>query len=447
MRRRPFLAALLPAVLPATAAAERESAARLVDRSEPASAPAHASTAMPAPARTDGATRARADAHADATRPSPPGTQAAPDSGPAPSTGITHRPLSFPADHGAHPDTHIEWWYVTGWLRDVDRTGARTGATDAETAPPDFGFQATFFRMRTGLAQDSPSRFAARQLVFAHVALTDLSAGRPPGAPALLHDQRAAREGFGIAVVPAAGGEQVLRLRDWTLARAAGGGVDGRSSHLRIETRCEGFALSLALDGTQPLLLQGEAGYSRKGPRPEQASRYYSEPQLRVRGRVERTGAPARGVEGRAWLDHEWSDQLLAPGAAGWDWIGIDLLDGGALMAFRVRGLDGRPVWAGGSWRDASGALRIFGADEVEFRPLRRWRSPRTQAEYPVEWQVQTPAGRFHVAALHDDQELDSRASTGAVYWEGLSGLHAEDGRLIGWGYLELTGYQERLRL
>ncbi|HEX7689910.1 MAG TPA: lipocalin-like domain-containing protein [Burkholderiaceae bacterium] len=420
MHRRLFLATLLPALPPATAFAGREAAsATAVDTGTPVS--------------SQGAV--------------------------AEMTGITHRPLRFPADHGAHPDSHIEWWYVTGWLRDTGHpSAARPGNADTtataqadgeagDTPPPDFGFQATFFRMRTGLAQDSPSRFAARQLVFAHVALTDLSSGRPAHAAALLHDQRAAREGLGIASVPAADGEQVVRLRDWTLARAPGSGADGRSSHLRIEAPCNGFALSLALDGTQPVLLQGEAGYSRKGPRPGQASRYYSEPQLRVRGHVGRTGAPPREVAGRAWLDHEWSDELMSPDAAGWDWIGIDLLDGGALMAFRMRGRDGRPVWAGGSHRDASGTLRVFGPDEVEFRPLRRWRSPRTQAEYPVEWQLRTPAGRFRLAALHDDQELDSRASTGAVYWEGLSGLHDENGRVVGWGYLELTGYLERLRL
>jgi len=48
---------------------------------------------------------------------------------------------------------------------------------------------------------------------------------------------------------------------------------------------------------------------------------------------------------------------------------------------------------------------------------------------------------------LQDDQELDSRASTGAIYWEGLSALRTDDGRAVGWGYLELTGYAGQLRL
>ena len=365
------------------------------------------------------------------------GAMPSPDASVNPPLGITHRALRFPADHGAHPDTHIEWWYVTGWL----------GAGDALSATrpvPEFGFQATFFRSRTDLAQDSASRFAARQLVFAHVALTDLAAGVHGGG--LMHDQRAAREGFGVVQTPAASGTQVVQLHDWLLQRAAAPDPSS-SGTMRVDVRSDRFALSLGLSGTQPLLLQGEAGYSQKGPDPRQASHYYSEPQLAVRGRVERAGAPARDVSGRAWLDHEWSDELLPAEAVGWDWIGINLLDGAALMAFRLRRADGSALWAGGSFRSASGALRVFAANEVRFDALRRWTSPRTQASYPVEWTLTTPAGRWRLAALQDDQELDSRESTGSVYWEGLSALRSDGGETLGYGYLELTGYSGKLRL
>ncbi len=354
-----------------------------------------------------------------------------------PPLGITHRALRFPADHGAHPDTHIEWWYVTGWL----------GAEDAVSASrpvPEFGFQVTFFRSRTDLAQDSASRFAARQLVFAHVALTDLATGAHGGG--LMHDQRAAREGFGFVQTPTASGTQVVRLRDWSLQRPATRDSPGDGT-MRVEVRSDRFTLSLGLSGTQPILLQGDAGYSQKGPEPRQASHYYREPQLAVRGRVERAGAPARDVSGRAWLDHEWSNELLPAEAVGWDWTGINLLDGAALMAFRLRRADGSALWAGGSFRGASGELRVFAADEVRFEALRRWMSPRTQTSYPVEWTLTTPIGRWRVTALQDDQELDSRESTGSVYWEGLSALRSDSGKTLGYGYLELTGYSGKLRL
>ena len=47
---------------------------------------------------------------------------------------------------------------------------------------------------------------------------------------------------------------------------------------------------------------------------------------------------------------------------------------------------------------------------------------------------------------LIDDQELDSRASTGTIYWEGAVRALAS-GRRVGHGYLELTGYGASLRL
>ncbi len=390
MRRRPFVAGLLPALL---------------------------------------ATRSQATA---ATAAASPASDVAP-------LGVTHRALRFPADHGAHPDTHVEWWYVTGWLR----AGAgRAGAVEGDVAkPPDFGFQVTFFRTRTGLAETSASRFAARQLVFAHVALIDLAASAKDGGGSM-HDQRAAREGFGLVQVPGASGAQVVQLRDWSLQR-----LPSTDTQLRIAVRSDRFALNLDLAGTQPVLLQGDSGYSQKGPDPRQASHYYSEPQLAVRGRVERAGASALEVSGRAWLDHEWSNEYLGAEALGWDWVGFNLLDGAALMAFRLRHADGSASWAGGSYRSAAGTLTTFGASEVRFEPQRRWSSPRTQAAYPVEWILTTPAGRWRVVALHDDQELDSRGSTGSIYWEGLCALRREDGGTVGHGYLELTGYAGRLRL
>src|SRR4051794_33394047 len=80
--------------------------------------------------------------------------------------------LTFPRDFGAHPGTRTEWWYITGTL---------------EAAPRTWGFQITFFRSETGVAADNPSRFAARELVFAHAALTDIAGRR------LRHDERIAR--------------------------------------------------------------------------------------------------------------------------------------------------------------------------------------------------------------------------------------------------------------
>ena len=323
--------------------------------------------------------------------------------------------LAFPRDHGSHSGFRTEWWYVTGWTTDASGV--------------DRGVQVTFFRNRPGLAESSGSSFAPRELLFAHAAIADARVGR------LVHDQRAARAGFGLAEASAATTD--VRLDDWSLVR------DGDRYRARVEAR--DFAIDLRFRATQPVLLQGERGVSRKGPLPGQASGYYSVPQLDADGTIAVEGRTL-AVSGRAWLDHEWSSSYLAPAAAGWDWIGVNLDDGAALMAFRMRGRDGGTFWAGGTLRDASGRLRTYAPHEVAFAPGRTWRSPRTGIVYPVTFDVRVADFAIALDPLMDDQELDARGSVGIVYWEGAVRVRGSGG-LGGRGYLELTGYGDPLVL
>jgi predicted secreted hydrolase len=371
-------------------------------------------------------------------------------------------PLTFPADFGAHPAFRTEWWYATGWLEQPD-------------GKP-LGFQVTFFRTATAHDASNPSRFAPKQLVIAHAALSDPALGK------LLHGQKIAREGFGLAW--ARTGDTDVKLDQWRLQRGTANDAANRSDYNATISTSD-FAMSLHMTATQPPLLQGEQGYSRKGEKSAQASYYYSEPQLVVSGTVTRAGV-TQTVRGTAWLDHEWSTTVLDENATGWDWTGINLADGGALMAFQVRGKGGEKLWAHATMRSASGSLRQFSSSDVLFRPRRIWRSGRTGASYPVAMVLQTGDLLWQLDPLQDDQELDSRLSTGAVYWEGaitvrrtqvsppvsegknaapnsgatappvqngggsavpndLSGVMP--GTLAGRGYLELTGYFKPLKL
>ena len=325
------------------------------------------------------------------------------------------RALTFPADFGSHPGFRTEWWYVTGWLR------------TASHAP--LGFQITFFRTRPDIWRGNPSAFNPRQVLIAHCALSDPKRGR------LWRAQTIERAGFGLA--QAGTGDTNVWIGRWRLERRNG----------VYASRCVGNDFSLALDfaPTQPPLLNGKAGYSRKGPEKGAASDYYSLPQLRVTGRVIRAGHTAR-VSGVAWLDHEWSSTYLDHAAVGWDWIGINLRDGGALMAFRIRAADGSSRWAGGTIRSAAGRVRVLKPDEVRFTPLRTWLSPRTAVRYPVEWRVHAANRVVTLKPLMNDQENDSRATSGTLYWEGAVRAY-EGGRLTGRGYLELTGYGGKLHL
>ena len=300
---------------------------------------------------------------------------------------VIPRRLVFPRDHGAHPEFRTEWWYITGWLEEP------------------MGFQITFFRARPQEQSANPSAFNPTQVLFAHVALADPKRGR------LLHDQRAARAGFTLAHAEL--DRTGVWIDDWRLEQ------HGDRYEAKIAARDFEFEFTLF---AQQLLLQGEAGFSRKGHRPGEASYYYSRPHMNVVGTVN-----GRAVGGTAWLDHEWSSAYLAPEAAGWDWAGINLFGGGSLTAFRMRNREGGVH---------------YGAPGSRFQPLRTWRSPRTGVEYPVAMQVND----LRLEPLMDDQELDSRASTGAIYWEGAVRAY-RGANEVGRGYLELTGYWKPMKL
>ena len=335
---------------------------------------------------------------------------------PAPYPIVTPgRGFAFPADHGGHPDYRTEWWYVTGNLR------ADNGR--------EFGFQITFFRVRPRVDRANPSAFAARQILFAHVALSDAQSTR------LLHDSRSARAGFGIANARLGDGD--VAIRDWRLVRRSDG-------IWRTRVAARGFSLDLALKPTQPPLLQGNRGYSRKGPDTAEASYYYSIPQMAVRGTI-KIGDASHTVFGKAWLDREWSSNYLNPLAVGWDWTGLNFDDGSALMLFRIRRANGTTLWAGGSYRDAKARLVVLAPHDVLFRTRQRWRSSRTGAIYPVAQSVtvRLPTGirTLALAPAFDDQEVDARRSGLPVYWEGVVKTQG------GAGYLELTGYVAPLRM
>ena len=300
------------------------------------------------------------------------------------------RALQFPRDHGAHPASRIEWWYATGWVVAVPVEQASAGATDGwpVTAPEDarlIGFQVTFFRIRTGLGDGLAGRFVPRQLLFAHAAISEIGAGRHRHAERLARWSGADDTHLRARALRA---DADIAVGGWSLRRDEAADAS-HGPRVAWHTAIDGgdFGFDLALRRTQPVLLQGDAGFSRKGPQEAQASHYLSEPHLRVQGRLRLEAAaglyptPAgqpkavpsgHAVRGRAWLDQEWSDELLHPDAVGWDWIGINLFDGCALTAFQLRRADGSALWVGAASARALRRSRRRPPARRPGRPARR---------------------------------------------------------------------------
>jgi predicted secreted hydrolase len=338
------------------------------------------------------------------------------------------RAFVFPDDHGPHPDHRTEWWYVTGNLEGED------GGS--------FGIQFTLFR--SALAPGSPaadSEWATHQLYLGHLAVTDVQGQRH------LHRERLARGAAGLA----GAGATPFRvwLEDWELASvdpaspAAPGDPDAIFP-LRLRAGDEDFALDLRLEAGRGLVLQGDAGYSRKGADPSNASYYFSYPRMPASGTL-RIGDRLHRVTGLTWMDREWSTSALDAEQVGWDWFALQLSTGEDLMVFQLRRRDGTldPVNRG-LLVTADGTPLTLGPDEWSLEVLDRWASPRDGVTYPSRWRLHLP--RYDLDVTLTPLVADQEMLLSVRYWEGaiaVDGTGPGERPVSGRGYVELTGYAE----
>jgi predicted secreted hydrolase len=355
--------------------------------------------------------------------------------GPAPAPTFRVPPpdhrWSFPADHRAHPGYRNEWWYFTGTV-EVDGDPGRR-----------LGFQVTFFRV--GLVPEAPpvdSGWAAADAVMAHVAVTDVSAGRHVFSEVLWR------------AVPLLGGfppapDPVVA---WGRAPAGTAGrwevrLDGAGFRLIARDEARGLALDLALAPWKPPALQGPNGLSRKSAEKGYASLYASLTRLATTGTIE-LGGRRLAVRGESWMDREVGSSQLAPDQVGWDWWGLRLRDGRDLMLSVLRRRDGTASWRNATLVERDGHVRLLAPDEWTARPTGSWRSDATGAIYPAGWEIAVPGQGLRLSVTPELAAAENRSELvpGLFYWEGPVRVADERGAAAGEGYVELTGYGEKAR-
>jgi predicted secreted hydrolase len=331
---------------------------------------------------------------------------------------------SFPRDHHAMPGYRSEWWYLTGQV-------AAAGA-DA----PTHGLQLTIFRL--GLAPERPpwrSRWAARDLVLGHLAVTEFASGRHRFREVLT------RAGPGRGGFPAPGDSVLAWVRGpagtdepWEIVRREDGFA------VRATDARAGLLLDLDLAPERAPVFHGPDGYSEKDGAAGSGSLYYSFTRLAARGRVA-AGADTLQVRGRCWFDREVFTSQLAPRHVGWMWLGVQLADGRDLMAFALRDTSGAVDVTHATLVDGDGDVRWFDPPRDFLQPRAWWTSEETGGRYPVSWRVALPAADLHLdlAALAPAQENVGPRS-GIVYWEGAVAGQTDAGVACR-GYVELTGY------
>jgi predicted secreted hydrolase len=354
---------------------------------------------------------------------------------PTPTHGPTRAPdpvaITFPRDDAPH-DRLTEWWYVTGHLAGED--GRR------------FGFEAVVFRAERG---GFPVSWAS------HLALTHETAGEfryaqrafvGPDADRSLRGADGIPQRFDLVIpeVDAATGS-ISAAEPWMLSGAVGGlTIQAQLSDTEAVASGGGFALTLAFPASgRPPALHGGSGWLDFGP--AGGSYYYSLTRLVGAGVLALDGADVP-VTGIAWFDHQWGD-FISVGGGGWDWFAVNLDDGTDLTISLVRAADGSYPLVYGTLVDVDGRTTNLEqtAFEVEADPARTWTSPASRATYPAGWTIRIP-GEGLVIDLEPTvaaQELDTRATTGVVYWEGSQVVTAtRDGVPVGGeAYVELTGY------
>jgi RND superfamily putative drug exporter len=338
---------------------------------------------------------------------------------PGPSRQPDPQPVVFPRDEGPHARL-TEWWYDTGHL--VTAAGRR------------FGFEFVIFRAERGAF---PVTWAS------HLAITD-EAGN-----AFRFDQRSevGRQvdrsppggGFDLTFSgQAAPGVPVPGAVPWTMSGAGG------HDQLAATGTSAGapFGIRLALDaGTRPPVLHDHDGFVDFGA--AGGSYYYSRTRMTATGTLTLDGQ-ALAVTGEAWFDHQWGD-FIAVGGGGWDWFAVNLDDGSDLTLSLVRAADGTYPLVYGTYVHPDGSFEHLDRSAFQVVVGASWVSPATGATYPAAWQVTLP-GKGLVINLRPSvaaQELDTRPTTGVVYWEGSQVVSAtrNGSSLGGEAYVELTGY------
>jgi len=332
------------------------------------------------------------------------------------------RPFDFPADHGPHPNFQTEWWYYTGNLQTVDDRR--------------FGYQLTFFRRALtppDRREDRASDWATDQVYMAHFALTDVAA-----------DQHQAFERFSRGAAGLAGAfspPYQVWLEDWRVEQVT---EDHRV--LRMQAAQEELAIDLQLIDRKGPILQGDRGYSQKGPDPGNASYYYSQTRLETSGTVQ-VGEMALDVAGWSWMDHEFSTGALAPHQVGWDWFALQLDDNTELMVFQIRQTDGAvDPFSSGTVIDIDGGAGHLTHEDFAIQVEATWRSPHSGGTYPSRWTIRVPKADIDLTI--EPTVADQEMNVSYAYWEGavrVRGEHAGE-TVRGQGYVELTGYTDSVR-
>ncbi len=330
-------------------------------------------------------------------------------------------PWQFPRDHGRHAEYQTEWWYFTGNLR------AENGRR--------LGYELTFFRQALAFSLlPRPSSWAFRDAYVAHFAITDAANER------FLYDQKTARGALNLAGADST--SLAVHLGDWFVRQETlVDGADDGKIHLRAASAFG--RIDFTLTPLQPPVFHGERGLLPNSALPGDAAYYYSLTSLQTEGTLLVDGETWR-VQGTSWMDHEFFTPVSNPDIIGWDWLSLHLSDSTAVMLANLRHVGGaNSPFSAGTFIHRDGSTQALSSRDFVFAPQAWWTSPASAGKYPIEWKIKFLDYEMRLTTPVKNQELDTRRTTGKIYWEGYVEVVGKKGKqaIRGEGYLEMTGY------
>jgi predicted secreted hydrolase len=327
---------------------------------------------------------------------------------------------SFPRDHNAHPEFATEWWYYTGHLK--SRDGRK------------WGYQLTWFRTALAPEVKRKSKWATRDIMFAHFALTDEKGKR------FFFTDQIGRANIGLNRADTNSKTPRIWCGNWKLQFSGKKGefqsFQAKGISDATDTKGLGFSINLKVHSSKPPVINGVNGVSQKSAGRGRASHYYSYTDLQSSGTIS-VGNETLQVTGKSWLDREWGSSQLAQNQVGWDWFSLRLSDGRQLMLYRLRLKNGGvEPFSSGTLVEKDGRSRHLKLRDFSIQTSgKQWKSPQTGGVYPLSWRLSVPSAKIALdvqANLQNQELIPQRSGRNLAYWEG--SVSAQ-------GNVEMTGY------
>ena len=201
----------------------------------------------------------------------------------------------------------------------------------------------------------------------------------------------------------------------------------------KLECNFNNLKMDLLVEPLTKLLPHSETGYNTIGGI---HNLYLSYPRCDVTGTITLNNE-IFNVTGDAWFDHQKMAESHLPNIKGWDWFCAHIGDTN-IMVYQLR--EHAHNFVAGTIQNKHTEF----VKDVIFKPTKYWVSPSTKARYPIEWDITINNILYKVKSNVQNQEMNLLHSPMAYYEGSVSWYKGK--KKVGHGYMELVGYDKRLR-